>query len=43
MIYQLNVCKLWTHGLLKCSYNITTYCVKVVEASSSTKLGKLVN
>jgi len=43
MIYQLNVYRLWTHGLIKCSYDITTHHAKVVEASSSINLGKLVN
>jgi len=43
IIYQLNVCRLWTYGLIKCLYDITTYCAKVVEASSSINLDKLVN
>jgi len=33
MIYQLNVCILWTHGLMKYSYDITTHRAKIVEAS----------
>jgi len=43
MIYQLNVCRLRTHGRMKYSYDITTHRAKVVEASSSINLGKLVN
>jgi len=40
MIYQLNVHGLWAYGLMKCSYDITTHCAKVVEASSGINLGK---
>jgi len=32
MIYHLNVCRLWTRGLMKCSYDITTHRAKIVEA-----------
>jgi len=43
MIYQLNICKLWRHGLMKCPFDITTHYAKVVEASSSINLDKLLN
>jgi len=43
MIYQLNVCRLWTYGLIKGSYDITTHSAKLVEAFSIINLGKLVN
>jgi len=43
MLYQLNIYRLWTYGLIKCSYDIRTHHAKVVEASLSINLGKLVN